>query len=92
MNATVVYERVKILNLVPRESDDHTIHWFEVVTMQGSDINTLNCDKLVFSDLVVGEEYSLVLSIQEVVKASGNKAFKTHKFKITDYIPFQSEN
>lgn len=95
MNATLILEDAKILNLVPQTTTDkkgNTINWFEVVAMQEANINTITCDKTVFSDLVVGEEYSLVLSVQEVLKASGDKVYKSHKFKIIDYIPFQSEN
>lgn len=96
MNGTFILEDAKILNLVPQTSQDkktgNTINWFEVVAMQGANINTITCDQSVYSDLVVGEEYSLVLSVQEVLKASGDKVYKNHKFKIIDYIPFQSEN
>ena len=43
MNATTVFENVKVLNVVDKQSEDGSISWTEIVTMQNSDINTINC-------------------------------------------------
>ena len=91
MNLTAIYDNVKILNLEEKSSQDNSIHWYEAVTMQGTNINTVVVDKAVAPALEVGQDYSLILAVTEQLKVSGDRAYKAHKFKIVDYIPY-SEN
>lgn len=84
MNIKTVFEDVEVLNIFDKKSDDGSIHWTEVVTMQGSDISSINCDPEVAHSLTIHQTYDFLLTITETLKATGNGcAYKAHKFKIT---------
>lgn len=86
MNIDAWISPTKLLALEAKSSDDNTIHWFEGVVMNGTDVNTVTIDKSIAKDLEVGKAYDFLLRISETQKASKNgQVFKVHKFKITDY-------
>ena len=84
MNIKTVFENVKVLNVVDKSNNDGSINWTEVVTMQGSDINSINCLPEVAHSLEIDGTYDFLLDITETLKSTGNgRAYKAHKFKIT---------
>ena len=83
MNAVVLIENVKILKIVAKESEDKSIRWNELVFMQESDINTVVVKPEIAEQLEVNNEYDLVMTITEQLKATSNgHAYKNHKFKV----------
>lgn len=83
MIGTVILENAKVLNIVNRETDDHSIKWVELVAMQESNINTITCDPETAKILQIDNTYDLVMKISENLKSGNNGyAYKVNKFKI----------
>lgn len=86
MNIDAWISPTKLLALEEKHSEDNTIHWYEGVVMNGTDVNTVTIDKGIAKDLEVGKSYDFLLRISETSRASkSGQVFKVHKFKITDY-------
>ena len=88
MKIDVVIPKVKILNIEKKTSYDGSINWTELVILQGSNSNTVNCDNKFAEQLKVGSVLDLVLNISEVPKAykNGNGAYIETKFKVVGYV------
>lgn len=86
MNAKCMIENVKVLNVVEKENTEGNIKWFELVFMQGSDINTVTVDKTIAPQIESDNFYHLELTITEQIKTTrGGLAYKSNKFKITNF-------
>ena len=84
MNIECVVQNCKILNIEDKSSQDGKINWTEVVFLQGTNCNTVTIDKKVKNNIIIGEEYDLLLIVTENVRASNNVAYKVNKFKCLD--------
>lgn len=91
MNAQVIIENVKILNVVEKSNTEGNIKWFELVFMQGSDINTVVVDKSVAGLIQTDENFDLQMQITEVIKTTrGGQAYKSNKFKVTGFFEVET--
>ena len=86
MNIECVVQNCKILNVEDKHSQDGRINWSEVLFLQGTNCNTVTIDKKVKDSLILGEEYDLLISVTENVRASNNVAYKVNKFKCINAI------
>ena len=89
MNIECVVQNCKVLNVEDKQSDDGKIKWSEMVFLQGCNCNTVTVDKNVKESLIIGEEYDLLFTVIENVRASNNVAYKAHKFKCINAIEVQ---
>ena len=85
MKIDVVIPKAKLLNIEKKASYDGSINWTELVLLQGTYCNTVNCDNRFSETLKVGQVYDFIMNVSEVPKAykNGQGAYIETKFKVT---------
>ena len=87
MKVVAIAKGCKVLDIINKSNDDekNKIEWTEVIFSQGTNFNTVTCDKKVVPDLTVGKLFDFILTVSEQPKAyrNGQGAFIENKFKIT---------